>query len=134
MFWSSTAIIQMFYVGHFGSGLWLWLTYFFLSHCPSPAVYLTCATFRHDIKNTDGIAPTPEKSTELSNLQRANSVQRNQVISVRGWHDNGQHVSVIAAIFRRTGCTQIMTDAAAARCVVLVSSNVHIFFVFEGRI
>jgi len=61
-------------------------------------------------------------------------VQENQVLNVRDLKENVQDVSVIAAIFMRTGCTQMMTDPAAARCVVLVSSNAHILFVLEERI
>jgi hypothetical protein len=62
-----------------------------------------------------GIEPNPGKSTELSNLQTADSAQGNQVIILRDLRDNAQGVPFIAAIFRQTGCTQMMTGAATAR-------------------
>ena len=67
-----------------------------------------------------GIESSREVSTVLSNLQAGDSMQRIQVISLRDLHDIPQHVSVITAIFRRAGYIQMMTDAAAACCAVLM--------------
>ena len=74
-------------------------------------LYIECAKIKK--KNNSG-------AKRLGNLQTVDSTQRNNIISVHDLHDIPHHVSVIAAISRRTGYTQIMTDAAAARCAVLV--------------